>query len=562
MADQKLTQLIALATLSTDDLFYVVDDPAGAALSRKMAASVLDSRYLQSANNLSDLASRQTALDTLTNVAAATNEYVLTKDTATGNAIFKAATGGAPSSATYIVQTPDATLTNEQALSALATGILKNTTATGVLSIAAEGTDYFNPPFLDTNTLIKGSVDATKLLRFEVDGFTAGATRVLTPPNANATIAGLEVANIFTTTQTVNAGGTSLGGYVLNGTSNPAFTWQNASSTKAYFALATSANAFFAGTAVNDIIVRSEANRIIMGKSGSVAAMIIDGTAISTGGEVYTGSRLGVKTGAPAVALHILDSADVPMRIACSSPRSPGFDLYTNTSTQTATFGAVGAINAFVPGSAVGDLVFRTDIASTFFIWAVSNPSNLKTMSLSSGGLLNVFATNAATNTIVNTGRLTANSTGTALAGFGVGLIFGGESSTTDDTDMGRLTFEWATATHASRKALGRLTAFDITTEREAIQWGVDGTNPTLGFLGATRIARPTTYTLAATATRTMPTPEATFTGQDNLQVGNVYAKFADLATLQTRLDSVEGVLRQVIIDLASTSGYGLLIAS
>ncbi len=94
MADQKLTQLIALATLSTDDLFYVVDDPAGAALSRKMAASVLDSRYLQSANNLSDLASRQTALDTLTNVAAATNEYVLTKDTATGNAIFKAATGG------------------------------------------------------------------------------------------------------------------------------------------------------------------------------------------------------------------------------------------------------------------------------------------------------------------------------------------------------------------------------------------------------------------------------------------------------------------------------------
>lgn len=50
--------------------------------------------------------------------------------------------GGAPIAATYITQTPDATLTGEQALSALGTGILKNTTGTGVLSIAAAGTDY------------------------------------------------------------------------------------------------------------------------------------------------------------------------------------------------------------------------------------------------------------------------------------------------------------------------------------------------------------------------------------------------------------------------------------
>ena len=43
--------------------------------------------------------------------------------------------GGAPTTATYITQTPDATLSNEQALSALATGIVVNTTATGVLTI-------------------------------------------------------------------------------------------------------------------------------------------------------------------------------------------------------------------------------------------------------------------------------------------------------------------------------------------------------------------------------------------------------------------------------------------
>lgn len=56
-------------------------------------------------------------------------------------------------------------------------------------------------PFLDTNALIRGSADATKLLRFEVDGFTTATTRVLTPPNADATIAGTNLAQTFTSSQ-------------------------------------------------------------------------------------------------------------------------------------------------------------------------------------------------------------------------------------------------------------------------------------------------------------------------------------------------------------------------
>lgn len=49
---------------------------------------------------------------------------------------------GAPTDATYITQTANATLSAEQALSALGTGLLKNTTTTGVLSIATAGSDY------------------------------------------------------------------------------------------------------------------------------------------------------------------------------------------------------------------------------------------------------------------------------------------------------------------------------------------------------------------------------------------------------------------------------------
>jgi len=43
----------------------------------------------------------------------------------------------APSNATYIVQTANGSLSNEQALGSLATGLLKNTTTTGVLSISS-----------------------------------------------------------------------------------------------------------------------------------------------------------------------------------------------------------------------------------------------------------------------------------------------------------------------------------------------------------------------------------------------------------------------------------------
>jgi hypothetical protein len=50
--------------------------------------------------------------------------------------------GGAPTTSGYITKTPDATLTNEFALSTLATGLLKNTTTTGVPTIAIAGTDY------------------------------------------------------------------------------------------------------------------------------------------------------------------------------------------------------------------------------------------------------------------------------------------------------------------------------------------------------------------------------------------------------------------------------------
>lgn len=55
--------------------------------------------------------------------------------------------------------------------------LLAGGTMTGVLAVP------------DTDLHITGSSDATKIFRFEVDGFTAGQTRTLTPPNADLTLA-------------------------------------------------------------------------------------------------------------------------------------------------------------------------------------------------------------------------------------------------------------------------------------------------------------------------------------------------------------------------------------
>lgn len=97
------------------------------------------------------------------NVGSFTNASV----TVNGKGLITAASSGAtpaPIGATYIVQTADGTLTNEQAMGALATGLVKNTTTTGVQSIAAAGTDYLSP------TGTENFSNKTSTNQFMIDG--------------------------------------------------------------------------------------------------------------------------------------------------------------------------------------------------------------------------------------------------------------------------------------------------------------------------------------------------------------------------------------------------------
>lgn len=92
----------------------------------------------------------QTAINALTAVAGATNEHVLTKDTASGNAIFKVAAAGGGSGD---VVGPAASVDSEIAIYSGTTGkVIKRATntglikaASGVIATATAGTDYYNP---------------------------------------------------------------------------------------------------------------------------------------------------------------------------------------------------------------------------------------------------------------------------------------------------------------------------------------------------------------------------------------------------------------------------------
>lgn len=81
--------------------------------------------------------------------------YGQSEGNATG-AISLPATAPASDNATYITQTPDGDLTNEQALNALSDGILKH--ASGVVAPAVPGTDYLTPT--GTEILTNKTIDS------------------------------------------------------------------------------------------------------------------------------------------------------------------------------------------------------------------------------------------------------------------------------------------------------------------------------------------------------------------------------------------------------------------
>lgn len=492
----------------------------------------------------------------------------------------------APVDATYITQTPNATLTNEQALSLLATGLLKNTTGTGVLSIGVPTIDFASAAqgALADTSLQPGDIGVTvQSWDADLDTLAAlakikgnliagtGATWQALPVGADglalvadsleatglkwaAIVAG--VSSVFGRTGAVIAAlndypasfitNTPAGGIAsvdVQGALNELDTEKAAITSLATVAF-TGAYGDLSGlptlgtmAAFNDAPSDGSTYGRNNGAWTSVVAGVSSvfartGAVVSANGD-YTASQI---TNVPAgniagvtvqaaideldtekagLALSNLFTVRQDIRAAGSSfaagayiPWITGDTLSTLYVGSTSTSATVKAIEAYAANqvayleskhtsNSYNTLQLLTNSTNGTCISATSRATAAPgtAMYLESAGALTMYMEQKGTaslNAKLEMFRIIrAPTSGTPAAGFGYYISFKGSSSTSYGQDMGRLSYEWATATHASRKARSVWSVYD-TAEREGIRIEASGTAPMLGFYGTAAVAQQT----------------------------------------------------------------------
>lgn len=158
----------------------IKNTPAGniASITMQNAINELDSEKLAKSSNLSDVANRQIALNSLTDIENTTNEYVLTKDTATGNAIFKPSVGGGSASTIATTATTGGTTT----LTASSANIQRFTGTAGQILVLPDATTLTNAKSFD---ILNDCTTATGAISIRTNG---GAYLTLVPQTGKATI--------------------------------------------------------------------------------------------------------------------------------------------------------------------------------------------------------------------------------------------------------------------------------------------------------------------------------------------------------------------------------------
>lgn len=209
-----------------------------------------------------------------------------------------AETSGAPDNATYIVQTASSGLSAEQALGALATGILKSTTTTGVVSIAVAGADYSIPGHAHVNTDITNWNEA-------VDDRVAA----LLVEGTNITLTYNDASNTLTIAA---AGGGTVGG---TGTAGRLMQWA------AGGANAENSTQIKTGAGVLTLSVASTQTLTISGSSGGTLAL--GGFTLTLTGSLSSDAgTLDLNSNTLSLASNLTTTGAGDLTLACSATRT------------------------------------------------------------------------------------------------------------------------------------------------------------------------------------------------------------------------------------------------
>ena len=320
---------------------------------------------------------------------------------------WAAACAGPSAAATYIVQTADSSLSNEQSLGLLTTGLLKNTvtSVTGVLSTAVAGTDYQAPSAnltaLSAVGITKGSVlvaNGTALTELAVgtDG------QVLTAASGQAT--GLQwtpgFVNPMTTANDTIVGGS--GG---------------------------SPSRLAAGTA-NQVLSMNSGGSAIVWSSPVNWSTITATQGVDFGGQtIFHASNLTIGTGDTSIASYAIglyaatSNANIYMATSTASSLSGSGGVISVNNSNNLTFTNNGGTREVVinPMTAANDLIIGASSGSPTRL-GVGTANQV--LSVNSGGSAIVWSSPANWSTItatqnVNFGGSSVVNTNSIAIGFG-----------------------------------------------------------------------------------------------------------------------------------------------
>lgn len=218
-----------------------------------------------------------------------------------------------------------------------------------------------------------------------------------------------------------------------------------------------------AGTGVPEVLSASTAKTIMsLDNVENTALSTWAGTTnITTLGTVTTGTwsatAIGVTKGGTGIASYT--AGDIITATGATTLAA----LALGTASQQLRVNAGGtALEYFTPAGGAGDIVNGGNTTGAAVTIGTNDDFglNLETAGVTrlaitgdatTGGAVTITNVTANTNTVQDILTLQTNSTGTAAASFGGGILFQGESSTTDNRDIAKISAEWSTATDASR---------------------------------------------------------------------------------------------------------------
>jgi hypothetical protein len=211
-----------------------------------------------------------------------------------------------------------------------------------------------------------------------------------------------------------------------------------------------------------------------------------------------------VVTGAGSTTTQAIRATGGGMSIAADTDASiilgrTRIDSRTSDEATFSHYDVTGVSDAALRQTAAGGTILNAKASQLLYISLGGVvQSRITTTGFSFGGngfdpvtRLHALTLDAVTNTVTNILTLGHNSSGTAAAGFGAGLLFQSETSTTNNTDTAVIEALWQTATHASRTADLVLSAYNVANKREGIRIRGGATGTELAFFGGTPSARP-----------------------------------------------------------------------